>query len=145
MKNSHRKRTKLITRTTLPNSIKLEPCPVGPPKMDGSWCRVLIKRGPLEKGIGKPLQYSCLESSMNSIKRQKDRALKDELFHVSNTLLEIREITPERRKKQSQSGNNAQLWMELVMEVKVQCSKEQYYIGTQIVRSMNQDKLEVVK
>ena len=79
MKNSHRKLTKLITRTTLPNSIKLEPCPVGPPKMDGSWCRVLIKRGPLEKGIGKPLQYSCLESSMNSIKRQKDRTLKDEL------------------------------------------------------------------
>ena len=35
--------------------------------------------------------------------------------------------------------------MELVMEVKVRCSKEQYYIGTQIVRSMNQDKLEVVK
>ena len=60
-------------------------------------------------------------------------------------LLEIREITPERRKKQSQSGNNAQLWMELVMEVKVRYSKEQYYIGTQIVRSMNQDKLEVVK
>ena len=35
--------------------------------------------------------------------------------------------------------------MELVMEVKVWCSKEQYYIGTQIVRSMNQGKLEVVK
>ena len=64
---------------------------------------------------------------------------------MPDVLLEIREITPERRKKQSQSGNNAQLWMELVMEVKVQCSKEQYYIGTQIVRSMNQDKLEVVK
>ena len=28
---------------------------------------------------GKPLQYSCLENSMNSIKRQKDRTLKDEL------------------------------------------------------------------
>ena len=79
MKNSHRKLTKLITRTTLPNSMKLEPHHVGPPKMDVSWWRVLIKCGPLEKGIGKPLQYSCLESSMNSIKRQKDRALKDEL------------------------------------------------------------------
>ena len=33
--------------------------------------------------------------------------------------------------------------MELVMEVKVWCSKEQYYIGTQIVRSMNQGKLDV--
>ena len=28
---------------------------------------------------GKPLQYSCLESPMNSMKRQKDRTLKDEL------------------------------------------------------------------
>ena len=28
---------------------------------------------------GKPLQYSCLENPMNSMKRQKDRKLKDEL------------------------------------------------------------------
>ena len=28
---------------------------------------------------GKPLQYSCLENPMNSMKRQKDRILKDEL------------------------------------------------------------------
>ena len=28
---------------------------------------------------GQPLQYSCLENPMNSIKRQKDRILKDEL------------------------------------------------------------------
>ena len=28
---------------------------------------------------GKPLQYSCLENLMNSIKRQKDRTLKDKL------------------------------------------------------------------
>ena len=30
------------------------------------------------EGNGKPLQYSCLESPMNSMKRQKDRTLKDE-------------------------------------------------------------------
>ena len=30
-------------------------------------------------GNGKPLQYSCLENLMNSIKRQKDMTLKDEL------------------------------------------------------------------
>ena len=28
---------------------------------------------------GKPLKYSCLENPMNSMKRQKDRTLKDEL------------------------------------------------------------------
>ena len=30
-------------------------------------------------GNGKPLQYSCLENPMNSMKRQKDRTLKGEL------------------------------------------------------------------
>ena len=36
-------------------------------------------RMPTGEGNGKPLQYSCLENSMNSMKRQKDRTLKDEL------------------------------------------------------------------
>ena len=31
------------------------------------------------EGNGKTLRYSCLENSMNSMKRQKDRTLKDEL------------------------------------------------------------------
>ena len=31
------------------------------------------------EGNGKPLQYSCLENPVNSMKRQKDRTLKDEL------------------------------------------------------------------
>ena len=31
------------------------------------------------EGNGKPLQYSCLENPMNTMKRQKDRTLKDEL------------------------------------------------------------------
>ena len=30
------------------------------------------------EGNGKPLQYSCLENCMNSMKRLKDRTLKDE-------------------------------------------------------------------
>ena len=32
------------------------------------------------EGNGKPLQYSCLEKPMNSVKRQKDMTLKDELL-----------------------------------------------------------------
>ena len=32
-----------------------------------------------EEGNGKPLQYSYLENPMDSMKRQKDRTLKDEL------------------------------------------------------------------
>ena len=31
------------------------------------------------EGNGKLLQYSCLENPMNSMKRQKDRTLKDEI------------------------------------------------------------------
>ena len=31
------------------------------------------------EGNDKPLQYSCLENPMNSMKRQKDKTLKDEL------------------------------------------------------------------
>ena len=31
------------------------------------------------EGNGRPLQYSCLENPMNSMKRQKYRTLKDEL------------------------------------------------------------------
>ena len=31
------------------------------------------------EGNGKPLQYSCLEKTMNSMKRQNDRILKEEI------------------------------------------------------------------
>ena len=44
----------------------------------------------------------------------------------------------------SQSKNNAQLWMCLVVEVKSNV-KENHIIGTWNVRSMNQGKLEVIK
>ena len=63
---------------------------------------------------------------MNSLKRQKDRTLKDELPRLvgPNMLLEIsEEITPERMKRWSQSKNNTQLWMGLVMEVKADALK----------------------
>ena len=66
------------------------------------------------EGNGKPLQYSCLENPMNTMKRQKDMTLKDELSRlvVPNMLLEISgEITPERMKGWSQSKKNTQLWM----------------------------------
>ena len=60
---------------------------------------------------GKPLQYSCLENSMNSMKRQKDRTLKDDLSRLVGvqyaTGEEWRngEIAPEGMKRLSQRGN----------------------------------------
>ena len=73
------------------------------------------------EGNGKPLQYSCLENPMNSMKRQKDRTLKDEFPRSGGAqyVMEISgKITPERMKRQSQRKNNTQLWIQLVMEVK---------------------------
>ena len=37
------------------------------------------KTWPTAEGDGKPLQYSCFENSMNSMKRQKYMTMKDEL------------------------------------------------------------------
>ena len=37
------------------------------------------KTWPTGEGNGRPLQYSCPENPMNSMKTQKDRTLKDEL------------------------------------------------------------------
>ena len=66
------------------------------------------------EGNGKPLQHSCLENPMNSMKRQNNRILKEELPRSvgPNVLLEISgEITPESMKGWSQSKNNTQLWL----------------------------------
>ena len=66
------------------------------------------------EGNGKPFQYSCLENPMNSMKREKDRILKDELPRSVSAqyAMEIKgEMTPERMKGWSQSKNNTQLWM----------------------------------
>ena len=38
------------------------------------------------EGTGKPLQYSCLENLMNSMKRQNDRILKEELTRLVGAL-----------------------------------------------------------
>ena len=57
------------------------------------------------EGNGKPFQYSCLENPMNSMKRQKDRTLKDELPRLVGAQYSTGksgEITPERMKRQSQ-------------------------------------------
>ena len=67
------------TRTTaLSNSMKLSHAPGA--TQDG---RVMVERfdrmWSTGEGNGKPLQYSCLENPMNSIKRQNDKILKGEL------------------------------------------------------------------
>ena len=64
--------------TTLSNSMK--PSHALGATEDG---RVMVERSDrmwsAGEGNGKPLQYSCLENPMNSMKRQNDRILKEEL------------------------------------------------------------------
>ena len=52
---------------------------------------------------------------MNSMKRQKDMTLKDKLPRLVG---QSGEITPERMKGWSQSKNNTQLWMGLVIKAR---------------------------
>ena len=64
---------------------------------------------------------------------------------MPNMLLEISgEITPERMKRRSQSKNNTQLWMRLVMEAKPNAVKSNT-AQEPGMRCMNRGKLEVVK
>ena len=101
-----------------------------------------------EEGNGKPLQYSCLENPMNSMKRQNDRILKEELPRSVGAQYATADQWRNNSKKNEGMGPKQKQYP--VVRVtgdrsKVQCCKDQYCIGTWNVRSMNQDKLEVVK
>ena len=96
------------------------------------------------EGNGKPLQYSCLENTMNSMKRQKDRTLKEELPRSVGA-----QHAPGdqwRNNSRKNEGMESKQKQHPVVDVtgdgsKVRCCKKQYCIGTWNVRSMNQDKL----
>ena len=103
---------------------------------------------PTREGNGKPLQYSCLQNPMNSMKRQKDRILKDELPRLigaqygtgdqwRNNSRKKEGMVPKKKQHPVVDGTGDRS--------KVQCWKEQYCIATWNVRSMNQGKLEAVK
>ena len=70
---------------------------------------------------GKPLQYSCLENPMNSMKRQKGMTLKDEFPRLVGvqyaTGEEWRNNSRKNEEMEPKQNNNNQLWMWLVMEV----------------------------
>ena len=85
---------------------------------------------------------------MNSMKRQKDRILKDELPRLvgaqyatgdqwRNNFRKNEGMEPRQKQHPVVNGTSD--------GSRVRCCKEQYCIGTWNVRSMNQGKLEVVK
>ena len=100
------------------------------------------------EGNGKPLQYSCLENRMNSMKRQNDRILKEELPRsVSAQCATGDQWRDKSRKNEGMEPKQKQY---PVVDVtgdrsKVRCCKKQYCIGTWNVSSMNHGELEVVK
>ena len=100
------------------------------------------------EGNGKPLQYSCFENPTNSMKRQEDRTLKDELSRsVGAQYATGDQWRNNSRKNEGMEPKQKQYPLVDVTgdRSKVRCCKEQYCIGTWNVRSMNQGKLAVVK
>ena len=101
------------TTTALSNSMKLShACGA---TQDG-W--VMVERSDrmwfTGEGNGKPLQYSYLENPMNSMKRQNDRILKEELPRSVGAQYATGDQwrnNSKRMKGWSQSKKNTQLWM----------------------------------
>ena len=81
------------------------------------------------EGNGKPLQYSCLENPMNSMKRQNDRILKEELRRsVGPQYATGDQWRNNSRKNEGIEPNQKQYPAVDVFggESKVQCYKEQF-------------------
>ena len=116
--------------------------------MTNAFIHISDKTWSIEEGNSKPLQYSCLENPMNSMKRQKDRTLKDEFPRLVGAQYATgEELRNNSRKNEETEPKRKQC---PVVDVtgdgsKVRCCKKQYCKGTWNVRFMNQGKLEVVK
>ena len=95
------------------------------------------------EGNGKPLQYSCLENLMNSMKRQNDRILNEELLRSVGA----QHATGDQWRNNSKKNEGMEPKQKQYPAVdvtsdrsKVRCCKEQHCIGNWNVRSMNQGK-----
>ena len=97
--------------------------------------RVMVERSDrmcsTGEGNGKPLQYSCLENPMNSMKRENDRILKEELPRsVGAQYTTGDQWTKNSRKNEGMEPKQKQ---HPVVDgtgdgTRVQCCKEQYCI-----------------
>ena len=98
------------------------------------------------EGNGKPLQYSCLENPMNSMKNQNDRIPKEELPRSLGAQYATGDQWRNNSRKNEGMEPKQNQYPVVTGDIsKIRCCKEQYCIGTWNVRSMNQGKLEVVK
>jgi len=97
------------------------------------------------EGNGQPLQFSCLENPMNSMKRQNDKILKRELPGSVGAQYATGDQWRNNSRKNGRMEPKQKQYP--VVDVtgdrsKVRCYTGQYCIGTWNVRSMNQSKLE---
>ena len=144
--HNYRKLTKLITWITkLSNSMQLWTmlCRV---TQDGGIMVDSSDKWSTGEGNGKPLQYSCLENPMNSLRRPKDMTLKDKFPRSEGSQYATGEEWRNREKecrnssKKNEEAEQKQKW-DPVVDVtgngsKVWGCKEQYCIGTWNVRFM---------
>ena len=102
------------------------------------WVRVRVRMWFTGEGNDKALQHSCLENPVNSVKRQKDKTLKDELprwvgaQYVTgdqwrNTSRKNKGIEPKQKQHTVVDGTGD--------KSKVGCYQEQCCIGTWNVKS----------
>ena len=83
---------------------------------------------------------------MNSMKRQNDRILKEELPRSVGAQYATQWGNNSRKNEKTEPKQKQHPAVDVTGDrSKVRCCKEQYYRGTWNVRSMNQGKLEVVK
>ena len=97
---------------------------------------------------GKPLQYSCLENPMNSMKRQNDRLLKEELPRSVGAQYATGDEWRNNSRKNEGMEPKKQRYPAVDVtgdRSKFRSCKEQCCIGTWNVRSMSQGNLEVIK
>ena len=88
--------------------------------------RDLTECGQLEKGMANNLQYSWLENLMNSMKRQKDRTLKDELLMLVGAQYSTgNQWRNNSRKNEGMKPKqkHTQFWMRLVIETRYDAVK----------------------
>ena len=93
---------------------------------------------------------------MSSMKRQKDRILKDEFPRSVGAQYATEDQWRNNSRKNEEMEPKQNQFLDVTVDGskvvvgtgdgnKVQCCKEQYWLGIWNVRSMNQGKLEVVK
>ena len=126
------------------NSMKLSHAR-GPPKTGGVMVERSDRMWSTGEGNAKPFQYSCRENPRNSMKRQNDRILKDELPRSVGAQY----ATGNQRRNNSRKNEGMEPKQKQYPAVdvtgdrsKIQCCKEQYCIRTWNARSMNQGKLK---